>query len=230
MANTFNVWKGATAVFETAGNWTQHTPAAADELIIPRDSAQAITGGDYDAYLLASFTVEYGYSQSIGTTAVPLQIQATAATINGTGPTYLSGTIATLTLANGTNIHIGYDNAGTTACALTTVSVESGSSRIVNSAITTLNLAGGTLNYGDPGRGTTAVATVNHYGGTLVYNSNATIGGYNAHAGVLDLSKDSRAVIITTLNLYGTFSVIDPNNRLTITNIIKMRGGTLSFT
>lgn len=230
MANEFNVYKGTDGSWTTAGNWTQGAPAAGDNLIISKDTTTAIIGGDQDADLLASLTVETGHAAAIGTTAIPLQVQATLANIFGTGSIHLTGTIATLNLANGTNTHLGYDNAGTNAAALTTVVVTSGSPRIVNSAITTCTVSGGTLTYGDPGRATTAITTLNLKGsGKCVYNSNATITAANLYGGTLDLSQETRAVTITTLTVYGSCTILDPNKRLTVTTLALSKGVTVSF-
>ncbi|MBE3039724.1 MAG: hypothetical protein IMZ62_13055 [Chloroflexi bacterium] len=231
MASEYNFWSGTTAVWATAGNWSQGAPVTADQVIIPRDSTQAITGGDFTTGVtLASFTTEAGHSAALGSAAVPVQVVATIANILGSGATYLSGTLTTLNLANGSQVHIGYDNAGTAAAALTTVNMLSGTARIVNSAITTCTIGGGTLTYGDPGRGTVAITTLTIEGtGKVVYNSNATIVTLNGRRGTLDLSGDTRAVTITTLNAWPGLRIIDPQKRLSVTTLVPQAGLTMNF-
>lgn len=230
MANEFNVYSGTDGVWTTAGNWTQGAPAASDNLIITSATTTTIVGGNYDADLLASLTVESGHAAQIGTVAIPLEVQATVVNLLGTGVTHITGTLVTLNFANGYNAHIGYDGVGSAAATLTNVNVVSGQLRVVNSAITAVKVGGGTLVYGDPGRGTTAITTLTlRPGGKVYYNSSATITTLALYGGIFDLSADTRAFTCTNVNVYGNVTVIDPHKRLNTVAFAYTSGGTISF-
>ena len=219
MANEINVWAGTTNAYATAGNWTLHVPLITENVIIPKDSTQAIAGSDQDAVALSSFTEEYGYSSTIGSRAVPLLLQATAATLAGTGAKYIGGTLTTLTLANGQNTNIIDETV------VTTLNVISGTPNYRGANLTTATVLGGTLTYGESGKATTTVATLNiRDSARCVYNSSGTVTACNLD-GILDLSGDARAVTITTLTVGPDAQIIDPNKRLTITNAVVLAQG-----
>jgi len=226
------LWTPSTAVWTTAANWLPAAePLTTDHVIIGKASAYGITGAYADERptaggTLGSFLVEAGFTQAIGTRENPLNIEATIAAILGTGAIYLTGTMATLTLANGANTNI-VDCEGEVP-AVTTLNMISGTARHTDGAITTVNAEGGALTYGTAGKCTTAITTLNiKTGARVYYNSNATIATLNGYpGGYLDLSGESRALTITTFNWWEGFHVYDPFKRLTATTVARQTGGT----
>jgi hypothetical protein len=234
MANEINVYVGGTAgnttTWKLDGNWSAgHEPAdgTTENAIVAKDTAYGITGVDDDAYELGSLTVEQGYGSGIGTRAVPLMLQTQTVRLLGGSYVYLTITHAsdtTFYVANCSNVNL------IDACKVTNFNQASGTCRIPASAVTVAIVSGGRLIYGDPGKGAVAITTLTiNDTGTVEYNSNQTITTLNLRKGTLDLSKDSRAETVTTLNLWPGGKILDPAKRLTVTTLAPQAGGTLSL-
>lgn len=127
---------------------------------------------------------------------------ATVATIRQTGGTLEVGAnVTATTISKG-------DGTMILRCAATTVTNDAGTLTHWGGAITTLNNTG---TFYENGAGTITTANL--------YNKS-----------ILDLSGSAAAITITTINVYGEVAIIDPQNRLTITNTPTVqRGGKLTF-
>ncbi len=74
-----------------------------------------------------------------------------------------------------------------------------------------------------------AITTLNINGGRIYYNSDNAPTAVNLYGGVLDLSQDSRALTIGTINLWKGGKIYDPSNKLTITTLNRKVGGTTAI-
>jgi len=99
---------------------------------------------------------------------------------------------------------------------LTTIDQSNGT-LTTNSAVTTMNKAGGTWTHYDG-----AVTTINNDAGTIYYRSDGTITTLN-NRGVFDLSRDNRARTITNTNLFAGASLIDTAKTITFSNGFDMQ-------
>lgn len=128
---------------------------------------------------------------------------STVATVRQTGGTLVIGQGGTITTV---------DKSGGTLnqyCGCTTLTSDSGTTRL--------------------SAGSGAFTTINHGSGTLFNEGTGTITTYNAYGGTLDLSGDTAAVTITTLNVYDAFIINDPAGRLVLTNQPNIVNGKLTI-
>ena len=159
--------------------------------------------------------IKTGQSQEIGCASVQLRGTSITSLIIHNGSVDLAvnaGHTATVTLLQvaGGTVRTG------TGCTVTTCQVNGGTVEMLKNP-TTLTVLGGTVTL----RGSNAPTTITiRRSGRLVYNSNQTITTLNL-GGVLDLSDDLRTFTVTTVNLEPGGQIIDPFDRMTITNIAK---------
>jgi hypothetical protein len=220
------IWTGAeNTVFGNNDNWLDGArPENGDDCYCTADYNVDIMGQIY-LYDLGSFTVESGYTGTIGTKAIyfaPTSI--TALDFKGSSESYINVNASAIDVrVDGTASAItGKSGLYLLGSAIDELNVISGTVGIAarageTASVTTLTINGGTVNVGDGA--TLTNATI--YSGNLVSQASiTTIKNYNG--GV----TTEEAAAITTLNLFNGTHNHDGTGTITTANI---EGGTLDL-
>lgn len=223
-------------------------PVSGDDVRIPVDSG-AIAGSDQSAVTLASFVVEEGFDEGIGSSTTALRITTSRFDFHGNG-----NTAAYIDLAGSTCSPQIFNTASTTrgnrglyliGTALNTISVIDGDVGIASrhhetATVTTVRSiglganvwvgAGCTLTtfYQDDGDNQlrAAATTVTCYGGTLRTKETGTIGTFNVYGGTI--YPESTGTISTMLVDGGSVDFTSSGAARTVTNL-KHNSGSLHY-
>jgi len=219
-------WDGNTASYvgdySHAANWSPSgVPGAADVVVIPSGSASITTGLDQSAVAIGSFTVERGYTGTIGSATANLQLDTVAFTFNGTGVAYIDLGSQTVSpqiynTATATTGNRGLYLIGTGIATLSVMGGKVGLAFRHNtvSTATTVRVEGSTA-YLEVGTGATltnaivsdgsltvrcAFTTATVYSGSFITEGTGAGTTINVYAGTVTPNSTGT---VTTINQYG---------------------------
>lgn len=180
-------------------------PIATDDVRIPASSAYAIDDGlDQSAVAIGDFTVESGYTKAIGTSTEYLKIDPNSFNFAGSGTAYIDITTAAIA-----------PNISNTASPAT----GKRGLYLIGSAMSTLNVSGGSVGLCWNAGETATAATVRVSGtGSLWIGSGATLTTVYATAGTATLGA-----ACTTLTMHGGIVTTEGSGTITTANVY---GGT----
>ena len=220
-------WDGNTVSYvgdySHAANWSPSgVPGAADVVVIPSGSASITTGLDQSAVAITSFTVERGYSGTIGSATANLQLDTTGFTFSGTGLAYVDLGSQTVSpqiynTATATTGNRGLYLIGT---GIATLSVMGGKVGLAfrhgtSATATTVRVVGSTA-YLEVGTGTTLTNAIVDSGELVVRCAFTTA---TVYSGTFTTEGTGAG---TTINLYA--GTVTPNSTGTITTINQYGG------
>ena len=227
------IWKGNDSStpndYSVAGNWDTAVPTASDTVIIPAGSASITAGLNQSSVELAEFTVQEGYTGTIGIRGA-----------SGAEPTYLQIDLANdspceFTLQNHAYVNIGTSDVDVTVFRAATGAQGDYGLCLQGTGIQTLSVHAGSVGLahqrGDIGH----CDDIQLHGSALLYrgqgadNSTATIsGGTLVDAGGISTCNiysgrftSIEKAALTTLNCYGGRSVLSSVTTVTTVNMKK---------
>lgn len=201
-------WIGTDGSYSTGANWSPaNVPVNSDIVRIPAGAGNISSGLDQSAVTLTAFIVEKGYTGTIGSSAGYLKLVTARFEFDGGGVSYIDlGTSAIAPQVFGTAA--GGD--GTRGLYL------------LGSALTTLNVTGGSvgLAVGVGETSTVATARLALAGASLWLGTGVSLTAHDNHAG--------DAIIrcaLTTLNIYGGSVLTSEVGAIATVNV---KGGTFT--
>ena len=221
------IWMGTTGAYGTGSNWVGGSgPSGGDDVRIPAGSGN-IDGSDQSATAIGDFVVEDGYTGTIGSAGTALKIDPDAFRFSGTGLAYL-------------DLH----SAAIVAEIFKTAAAAPGQRGlfIKGSALTALNITGGSVGVASRAGETATVTTIRVVGSTAdvwlglgvsLTTLYVTAGKVDArcaattvtiHGGEVTTSEEGA---ITTINCYG--GTLYPQSTGTVTTL-NAHGGFIDFT
>lgn len=243
-------WIGTDGNYGTAANWSPtNVPVAADNVVIPAGGSSITSGLNQSAVAIGSFTVEEGFSGTIGSATGYLQIDPDSFTFEGTGLSFIDIGSAAIDpeIVKTASASTGYFGLYLKGSAIDVLNVLSGSVGVAvqlgeTSAVTTVRCIGSSALV-TLGVGVTDGIVVDQFGGTVESYTNVTTATLNG--GNLYLYGDATntttnlkggALIhnssgtVTTINAYsGTADWQKSGIARTVTTINVYKGGTVTL-